>query len=87
VSIESFVGSIILAAAYPVVELTKAELDALPEYSCTEPTGVVMGKRWKHNVHFGKRNGQPPAWLMGEYSQGSRPDTYLTRYFRVELRA
>lgn len=34
-----------------VVRLTWAELKALPEYSCSLPTGTTIGKRWKKNQH------------------------------------
>lgn len=53
------------------VELTPGELKDLSEYSCTFPTGVVAGKRWKRNVHFQTR--QPPAWLLCEYVAGPGP--------------
>lgn len=32
-----------------VIELTRAEFDALPEYSCSLPTGTTLGKRWRKN--------------------------------------
>lgn len=73
-------------ALFPVVHLTQAELDALPEYSCTTPTWVFPGKRWKRNVHFGMGNRQPPAWLQGEYLACPDDDARCTvRWSRVEV--
>lgn len=64
------------------VELTQKELDELSEYSCSEPTGIVYGKRWKKNVHAYNpaARGREPAWLMGEYSAGTDPTKYRTQY-------
>lgn len=82
-----YLSWIIHWAQFDEVELTQGELDGLSEYSCSEPTGVVMGKRWKKNVHAYNpaARGLPPAWLMGEYSQGSAPDKYRTQYRRVQV--
>jgi len=33
----------------PRMVLTAAEFKALPEYSCSIPTGVVFGKMWKRH--------------------------------------
>jgi hypothetical protein len=33
------------------VRLTWAELQALPEYSCSLPSGTYVGKRWKRNIN------------------------------------
>lgn len=40
-------------ARLPVVHIEPRALDALPEYSTTIPTGVVIGKRWKRNAMIG----------------------------------
>ena len=47
-----------------------------------------MGKRWKKNVHAFNpaARGQEPAWLMGEYSEGSDPTKYRTTYRRVVIK-
>jgi hypothetical protein len=57
-------------ALMPYVTLTQAELDALPEYSHSVPTGVFPGKRWKRNERAYPRGraGEPPAWLLQEYA-------------------
>lgn len=33
----------------PVLDITPEEVAALPEYSCSVPTGACAGKRWKYN--------------------------------------
>ena len=38
------------------VVISHAELRALPEYSCTIPTGTTPGKRWRCDVHEGRRH-------------------------------
>lgn len=43
----------------PVVEIPRRELDRLPEYSLSTPTGAQPGRRWKANLvelhRFGRR--------------------------------
>lgn len=50
-----------------IVLLTKREFDALAEYSCTVPTGVVVGKKWKRREPYRTDNDIPPTWYLGEY--------------------
>lgn len=65
------------------VRLTKRELDELPEYSCSMPTGTTVGKRWKRDVNAYRKpitfflnafDGSPEPsfrgedWWMGEYA-------------------
>ena len=50
------------------VVLTREQFDALGEYSCSLPTGVTVGKRWKRNDHaFSPIVQLPTHWpsLMG----------------------
>jgi hypothetical protein len=42
------------------VYLTPSEFESLPEYSCSVPTEIVDGKKWKHKA-------QNNRWVMGEY--------------------
>lgn len=57
-------------AALPTVVLTKAEFDALLEYSRSMPTGVFPNKRWK-------RCEWEDTWLLGEYLlSDTHPDTH-----------
>jgi hypothetical protein len=42
----------------------------LADYSCTLPSGVYIGKRWKRHVPF-RGSGQ---WWMGEYAEDPDPE-------------
>ena len=57
----------------PALRLTRAEFDALPEYSCSLPTGTAVGKRWKrHDGSFDRAflaRGGKPTWMVGEYTR------------------
>jgi hypothetical protein len=65
------------------IVITRADLAALPEYSCSIPTGVVVGKRWRRDVTFGRRalkhhldQDRPVAlWVIGEYVACADPGT------------
>lgn len=75
------------ADTLPVLALTQAEFDALPEYSCSLPTGTTPGKRWKredgaHDFAF-KSQGGRPRWVIGEYDpqdDGSTPTIKINWY-------
>lgn len=59
--------------ALPSLRLTPREFAALPEYSCSLPTGTTIGKRWKrldgsHDHRFKAAGGQP-RWMVGEYTR------------------
>lgn len=69
-----------------IVELTQAEFDALPEYSCSLPTGTTIGTRWKRNedafapeprrsVAYAEERiaGVFPDWWMGQYVELDPP--------------
>lgn len=51
----------------PGIHLTKAEFEALPEYSVTNPTGVYIGKRWRRHDGAHDPKCKKPVWLIGEY--------------------
>lgn len=56
--------------ALPVLSLTEAAMNALPEYSTTRPTGTTIGKRWRCDVLFrtpAERMGR--MWVIGEYQE------------------
>lgn len=56
-------------ADLPATHLTRAEFDALDEYSATNPTGTRPGKRWRrHDGAFDPRC-KKPFWLIGEYEE------------------
>jgi len=61
--------------------MDQAMLDALPEYSCSIPTGTTIGKRWKRGWcrcvadkirNFGTCKIHN-AWKMGEYKTSEEP--------------
>lgn len=57
--------------------ISREDLNALPEYSCSIPTGTVIGKRWRRNVNAYRKDrvGLPPEWMLGEYVDiGSETD-------------
>ena len=56
------------------IHLTQTEINGLLEYSCSVPTGVIVGKRWKRRIIGG--------WLMGEYTEG-RPGYINTVWKRI----
>lgn len=49
--------------------VSRAELGALLDYSCSLPSGTTVGKRWRRNVHAFRhdRVGAPAEWVIGEY--------------------
>lgn len=48
------------------------EIEALPEYSCTMPTGVIPGKMWRrHDGSFDPKC-KDPVWLIGKYVEAPR---------------
>lgn len=57
---------------WPVIRLTQSQLDGLPEYSCSIPTGTTIGKRWKRDVNAYPRGygpHPPPYWIVCEYAE------------------
>lgn len=49
--------------------ITQRLLDSLPEYSLSNPTGVVLGKVWKRNSGMT----DPPTWIICEYVASRDP--------------
>jgi hypothetical protein len=77
------VGSVDAAALVwwrqlPPMQVTWQEMRQLPEYSVTYPTGVVIGKRWRHhNGAFDQRfqrAGGVPRWVICQYEVA--PDSF-----------
>ena len=56
-----------------------ADLMALPEYSCTIPTGTTIGKRWRRATIWGRRADKPlekypdTEWWIGTYVEDPEP--------------
>lgn len=53
----------------PPLHLTKAEFDALDEYSATMPTGTTPGRRWKRHDGAFDPSCRKPVWIIGEYGE------------------
>lgn len=69
-------------ARMPTVELSDAEFDALLDYSCSIPTGVIIGKRWKR----GEPYGNPTQWFMGEYVASDEPEMADIRWSKIAVK-
>lgn len=55
-------------AALPTETMSHAAFKSLPEYSCSVPTGVFVGKVWKCNLSaFRPRRQSEPQWVIREY--------------------
>jgi hypothetical protein len=44
--------------------------EALGDYSCTVPSGTVVGKVWKRHVPLGRRG----QWWFGQFSRSEYPE-------------
>jgi len=52
------------------IELTGEEFTKLPNYSCSVPTGVITGKRWKRAKKYDDQDmTRVDKWLIGEYQE------------------
>lgn len=78
-----------MSDAPAIIALTQRELDALPEYSCSTPTGTRIGKRWKRNKNaYPALAGKPPEWWQGEYYElpESDPDKVVRGVEQIGIR-
>lgn len=66
------------------IHLSKAELDALPEYSMSVPTGTTIGKRWKRDNNVYRQHGSEPDWWMGEYFDVQSATEVGIRWYHVQ---
>jgi len=53
--------------------ISRIAFDSLPEYSCSIPTGVTIGKVWKCNRNFGLPT-EEKDWVICEYVDDPRGD-------------
>lgn len=72
-----------------VMRIWLDELERLPEYSCSKPSGECPGKTWRRNTLAYAGLPGPTRfehWLIGQYAavQGA-PDEIYTFWFRVDL--
>lgn len=52
--------------------ISEADLIALPEYSCTLPTGTTLGKRWRCATKYTDRDST--EWMIATYVEHPDPD-------------
>lgn len=83
---------------FEVVELTRQEFDALPEYSCSLPSGTTIGKRWKCNkdAYRGRHSvisaaeeritGVPENWWVGTYVEDPDPNLVGIKWQKIQLK-
>ena len=50
-----------------VIRLWADELERLPQYQFTRPTGICHGKTWKRRVQDVVKEGEPVEWLICQY--------------------
>lgn len=71
----------------PPLHLTKAEFDALDEYSATHPTGRTPGKRWRRHDGAYHPACSKPFWIIGEYVElFGRPKCTVIRWYIPVIR-
>lgn len=69
-------------AVHGTYVLTQKEFDALPEYSCSIPTGQSIGKEWKRkNNYYDSSKG----WILGEYVEHSDPEKFGIAWANIEI--
>lgn len=61
------------------------ELESMPEYSTTLPTGTTVGKLWKRNLNVHHRRAEP-RWLVCMYGPDSDPKMVAIWHAEVVLR-
>jgi len=62
--------------------LTREEFDALPEYSCSIPTGTTIGKEWKRRKEY---KSSCDEWSMGEYVEIGKKDRVGIAWADIEI--
>lgn len=69
---------------YPTALIYRDDFQRLQEYSCTVPTGVYVGKRWKCNLNVYAP--AEPNWIMGAYETAAHdPSMCALRWYDVML--
>lgn len=47
--------------------MTLAYFNSLLDYSCSLPTGVIDGKRWKRKINYYAPREELTGWALGSY--------------------
>jgi hypothetical protein len=67
----------------PTMRISRRQLEALPEYSTSLPTGTYIGKLWRRNVAVVRA---PAIWRIGGYFPHEQPDDFVyVRWFKPFL--
>lgn len=71
----------------PIICMSMHQFEALPEYSCTLPTGTVPGKMWRrHDGAHDLRSKKKPVWMVMQYGEVSADGKSIALlYFRPVL--
>jgi hypothetical protein len=67
----------------PTIRLYRYELEALPEYSCTMPSGTTHWKMWRCNESLGTK--RPDSWIVAQYVPHKDPKKVGMRVFSIEF--
>lgn len=68
----------------PVDKMSQKALDSIPDYSCSEPTGMTIGKMWKRDAHWHYPN-LGPLWVVHEIVSHSDPKFVRVLARQVEI--
>ena len=67
--------------------MDRVYFEEMAEYSCSMPTGVFLGKRWKRDDtaynHLRGKPPEPPHWVMGEYVKSDDLKMAATKWREV----
>lgn len=77
------IASVRLIMLRLTIRLYRYELEALPEYSCTMPSGQTDWKMWRCNESFGTR--RPESWIVAQYVPIENPTKVGIRVFNIEF--
>ena len=55
------------------VRLARKEFEELPEYSCTIPTGMPIGKKWKCDRMAYRKDDEACIWKVNQVFLGKKP--------------
>jgi hypothetical protein len=73
----------------PVERMSQKAFDSLRDYSCSNPTGVVIGKVWRRNLTaynaYKRLPPMEPLWIICEYVACDDPSMAATQYRRPEI--
>jgi hypothetical protein len=60
--------------------MSQKDFDALPEYSCSLPTGTFIGKRWRRREPY---TSTPTHWFLGEFIEINDPENVGIRWREI----